>query len=56
MIYPAPRTGDPVLHVVYLATNTCSFDYIILSFLFNPYYLGADSLGITDPVIIKEKK
>jgi hypothetical protein len=49
MIYQAPRTGDPVLCTVYLAADTCSFDYIILSFLFNPYYPEANSLGITRP-------
>jgi hypothetical protein len=55
MIYPTPRTGDPVLRAAYSATDTCFFDYMILSFLFN-YYLEADFLDITDPMILEEKK
>jgi hypothetical protein len=56
MIYPAPHTGDPVLRAAYSAADTCSPDHMTLFFLFNPYYPEADSLGITDPMILEEKK
>jgi hypothetical protein len=56
MIYPAPCTGDPVLRVAYSAADTCSPDCIIPSFLFNSYYPEADSLGITEPMILEGKK
>jgi hypothetical protein len=56
MIYPATRTGDPVLCAAYSATDTCSPDYMIPSFLFNPYCPEAESLGITGPMILEERK
>jgi hypothetical protein len=56
MIYPAPRTGDTVLRAAYSAADTCSPDCMTPSFLFNPSRPEADSLGITDPVILEEKE
>jgi hypothetical protein len=56
MIYPAPRTGDPVLRAAYSAADTYSPDRMTPSFLFNPYYPEADSLDITDPMILEERK
>jgi hypothetical protein len=56
MIYPAPRTGDPVLRAAYSAADTCPPDCMTPSFLFNPYYPEADPLGITEPMILEERK
>jgi hypothetical protein len=56
MIYPVTHIKDPVLHVVYSAADTCSPDYMTPSFLFNPYYPEAESLDITGPMILEEKK
>jgi hypothetical protein len=56
MIYPATRTGDPVLRAAYSAADTCSPDRMSPSFLFNPYCPEAESLGITGPMILEERK
>jgi hypothetical protein len=56
MIYPATRTGDPVLRAAYSAADTCSPDRMTPSFLFNPYCPEAESLGITGPMILEERK